>query len=238
MFEQAHAQFALVGGEGGFGGGDGFEHGLGDFKAGAVGAGDGALKGAARTGGDVQVDFEAGADHAHGIEDAGLIVDDELARQQVQDLAIGRALHGAGTLDGGLHVFAGNFAHAAAQIETAVGVDAEDVRTAHADHALVDVGASHALGVLVGGLDHFRRGPEFGDESLAHACRIDHGVAAIAQRSLIEISGQHPRRHAADVERDDQIVLALAHGRLSKHFCMLLAQQLRTLLRLRSAGLG
>ena len=121
--QQAHAQFALVGGEGGFGGGDGFEHSLGDFEAGAVGAGDGALKGAAGAGGDVQVDFEAGADHAHGVEDAGLIVDDELARQQVQDFAIGRTLHGAGALDGGLHVFAGDFAHAAAQVEAAVGVE-------------------------------------------------------------------------------------------------------------------
>ncbi len=100
--QQAHAQFAFVGGERGFGGGDGLEHGLGDFKAGAVGAGDGALKRAARAGGDVQIDFETGADHAHGIEDAGLIVDDELARQQVQNFAIGRALHGAGALDGGL----------------------------------------------------------------------------------------------------------------------------------------
>ncbi len=92
------------------------------------------------------------------------------------------------------------------------------MRAADADHALVDVGAGHALGVLVGGFDHFRRGPEFGDEALAHAGRLHHGVAAIAQGSFIEISGQHPRRHAADVEHDDQIFLALAHGPFSIRF--------------------
>src|SRR5205814_7799159 len=142
-------------------------------------------------------------DHAHRVEDARLIVHDELARQQVQNFAIGRALHGASALDGGLHVFAGDFAHAAAEVKAAVGIEAEDVRAADANHALIDVGASHPLGVLVGGLDYFRCGPKLGDKALAHACRVDHGVTAIAQRSLIEISSQHPRRHAADVERDD-----------------------------------
>ncbi len=42
--DEADAEFALVGGDGGLGGGDGFEDGFGDFKAGAVGAGDDALQ--------------------------------------------------------------------------------------------------------------------------------------------------------------------------------------------------
>ena len=162
--EQAHAQFALVGGKRGLGGGDGLEHGLRDFEPGAIGAGDGALKCAARTGGDVQVDFEARADHAHRIEDAGLIVDDELAREQVENFAIRRALDGAGALHGGAHVFARNLAHAAAQVEAAVGIEPEDVRAADADDALVDVGAGHALGVLAGGFHGLRGGTELGDD--------------------------------------------------------------------------
>ena len=39
----ADAEFALVGGEDGFGGGDAFEDGVFDFEAGAVGAGDDAI---------------------------------------------------------------------------------------------------------------------------------------------------------------------------------------------------
>ena len=81
-------------------------------------------KRAAGAGGDVQIDFEPRADHADGIEDAGLIVDDELARQQVQDLAVGRTLDGARTLHGGAHIFARDLAHAAAELEAAVGVEA------------------------------------------------------------------------------------------------------------------
>ena len=135
------------------------KHRLGDFKPGAIGAGDGALQRAAGTGGDMQVHFEPRADHAHGIEDAGLIVDDELARKQVQNLAIRRPLHGAGTLHGGAHILARDLAHAAAQIESAVGIEPADVRPAHAHHAFIDIGAGHALGVLVAGLDHLAAGP-------------------------------------------------------------------------------
>ena len=78
--DEADAELALVGGEGGFGGGDGLEDGLGDFEAGLVGAGDDALLGAGRAGGDVEIDFESIADHADRVVDAGLLVEDELLR--------------------------------------------------------------------------------------------------------------------------------------------------------------
>ena len=209
--EQANAQFALVGGERGLGGGDRLEHRLGHFKAGAVGAGDRALQRAAGAGGDVQIHFQPRADHADGIEDAGLLVEDELARQQVQNLAIGRALDGAGALDGGAHIFAGDLAHAVAQLDAAVGVEAANMRAADAHHALVDVGARHALGLLVGGLDGLGGGSQIGDQPLAHARRLDDAVAAIAQRALVQVGGQHARPRAADVEHHDQVVLFLAH---------------------------
>ncbi len=210
--EQADAELALVGGERGFGGGDGLEDGFGHFKAGAVGAGDGALQGAAGAGGDVQIDFKPRADHADGIEDAGLLVEDELAREQVKDFAIGRALDGAGTFDGGAHIFAGDLAHAVAQFEAAVGVDAANMRAADADNALVDVGMGHALGLLVGGLDGARCRVEIADEPFAHAGRLNHAVAAIAQGAFVEVGGEHAREGAADVEDNDQVVLALAHA--------------------------
>ncbi len=192
--EQADAQFALIGGERGFGGGDGLEHRFGHFKAGAVGAGDGALQRAAGAGGDVQIDFEPRADHAHGVKDAGLVVDDELARQQVQDFAVGRALDGAGAFHGGAHVFAGDLAHAAAEFKAAVGVEPEDMRAAYAHDALIDVGAGHPLRLLVGRLDRFCGRTEFGDETLAHARRLHHRVAAIAQGALVQVQ---PRARAS-----------------------------------------
>ena len=55
---------------------------------------------AAGAGGEVEVDLEAVADHADGVVDAGLIVEDELLREEVQDFAVGREGDGAGAVDG------------------------------------------------------------------------------------------------------------------------------------------
>ena len=209
--EQADAEFALVGGEGGLGGGDGFQNGFSDFKAGAIGAGDGALQRAAGAGGDMQIDFKTCADHADGIEDAGLPVENELAGQQVEDFAIGRAFNGACALDGGAHIFAGDLAHAAAELEAAVGVDAANMRAADADGAVVDVGAGHALGLFVGGFDGLGGGARSLIEAFAHAGRLDDAVTAITQGALIEVGGEDSRPGAADVKHDDEVVLLLAH---------------------------
>ena len=80
------------------------------FEAGAVGAGDDGLRDAAGAGGEVEVHFELVADHADGVVDAGLIVEDELLREQVEDFAVGRKGDGAGAVDGGADLFAGDLA--------------------------------------------------------------------------------------------------------------------------------
>ena len=114
--------------ERGFRSGEGLEDGLGDFEAGLVDAGDDALLRAGGAGGDVQIDFEAIADHADGIMNAGLLVEDELLGQQVQDFAIGGEGDGAGAIDGGADIVFGNFAEACAEADAAAAVDAADVR--------------------------------------------------------------------------------------------------------------
>ncbi len=131
--DEADAELALVGGEDGLGGGDGLEDGLGDFEAGAVGAGDDALRDAAGAGGEMQVHLELVADHADGVVDAGLLVEDELLRQEMEDLAVGRESDGAGAVDAGANLFAGDLAHAVAEADAATAVDAADVGSADAD---------------------------------------------------------------------------------------------------------
>ncbi len=82
------------------------EHRFRNFKARAVGAGDRALQRAAGAGGNVQLDFKPRADHAHRIEDSRLLIEDELARKQMKNLAIRGQLNGAGAIDGGAHILA------------------------------------------------------------------------------------------------------------------------------------
>ena len=159
----------------------------------------------------MQVHFKPRAHHAHGIEDAGLIVENELPRQQVQNLAVRRALDGPRTFHGGAHVFAGNLAHAAAQVESAVGIETANMRPAHTHHALIDIGVRHPLGALDGRLHCFGGRSEVRDKPFAHPRRLHHSVAAIAQCTLVQVGRQHARPGAANVEYNDQVVLLLAH---------------------------
>ena len=84
---------------------------------------------------------------------------------------------------GGANVLAGNLAHAAAQLESAAGIHAANVRAAYAHHALVNVDASYALSLLIGCAHHFGRRRQLGDQSLAHSRRLHDAVAAIAQHA-------------------------------------------------------
>jgi hypothetical protein len=189
-----------------------FHHSFRNFEAGAIGAGDDALQRAACAGGDVEIDLKPRADHADGVEDARLLVKDELARQKVKYLAIGRAIDGARVIDGGAHILTRDLAQAACKLDTAAGVEAANVETTDTDDAPVDVGAGDIFRALVGRANGFRRRAELGNQSLAHSCRLGGAVAAIAQHILVHVGGEDARPGAADVEHDDQVVLPLRHG--------------------------
>src|SRR6185369_8063652 len=137
--ENANPEFALVGRERGLSSGDRFEYGLRNFKPRPVCTRNGALECAARACGNVEIHLKTRTDHAYGVENTGLIIEDELARKQVENLAIRWALNRTCSLHGSAHIFAGDFAHPAAEIETTVGVEPANMRTAYADHALIDV---------------------------------------------------------------------------------------------------
>jgi hypothetical protein len=86
----------------------------------------------------VQIDFEAIADHADRIVNAGLLVEDELLRKQVQDFAIAGQRNGASAIDGCAHILFGDLSQACAEADAAAAVDAANVRTADGDDAALD----------------------------------------------------------------------------------------------------
>ena len=209
--EEADAELALVGGERGFRRGQGFEDGLGDFEAGFVHAGDDALLRAGRAGGDVQVDFQPIADHPHGVMNAGLLVEDELLGQQVEDFAIGRQGDGAGAIDGGADIVFGDFAQAGAEADAAAAVDAADVGSADGDDEAFNDGLRGVFGHHGRAIDGHGCGREVGDESLAHAGGVADAMAAITQRALVHLSDEHADFRTARVEDGDDVVL-LSHA--------------------------
>src|SRR5271163_2999492 len=123
---------------------------------------------------------------------AGLFIEDELLREEVDDLAVGLEKDGAGAIDGGAYVFAGDLAEARAQADAAAAVQAADVGTPYRDDALLNGGVGAVFGLgggLVDGLDG--RG-QLGDDALAGAGRVHDAMAAVAQGSVIQLGDEEP----------------------------------------------
>ena len=185
--DEADAEFALVGGDDGLGGGDRLEDGLSHFKASAVAAGNDALQHSAGAGGEMQVDFEASADHADGIVDAGLFVEQELLRQQVDDFAIGGKRNRAGAVDSGANIFTGDLAQAGAEADAAAAVDAANVLAADADDTLLNDSAGELFSDGGGFVDGLGRRGELGDQAFADSFRVDDRVGPITQSALMQL---------------------------------------------------
>src|ERR1017187_6609983 len=121
--EQAHAQLALVDGERGLSCCDRFQNRFSPFESRTVSAGNCALQGTAGAGGNMQIHLEPRADHADWIEDARLIVKNELAGQQVENLAVRRAVDGAGAFYSIAKVFSCDRTHARAERHSVAGIE-------------------------------------------------------------------------------------------------------------------
>jgi len=116
-----------------------------------------------------EINFKPRAHHSYGIEDARLIVKNELAWKQVKNFAIGRQRNGTRTIDCAAYIFARNFAHPIAEAQTTVGIKSAYVRSAHAYRALHNIESRHALGLLTCGTRRTRCRSQFANEPLAHS---------------------------------------------------------------------
>ena len=180
--------------------------------AGAVHARDDVLRRALAAGDDVDVDLEARAGHADRRADAVLLVDDEVLRQHVEDLAAGRQRHRLGGVDRAPHVLARDLAVLAGDGDHAAAVEALDVRARQREVHRVDLDAGHQLGLLDRLLDRVDRRLEVDDDAAPDAARLGDAepddVEAVAVEHLAD-DGRHLRR--ADVE-PDQISLFTRHS--------------------------
>ena len=79
--------------------GERLEHDVGDVQAGLVRALHDVLRARHRRRDDVDLGLEPHAAHAERLADAVLLVDDELLREHVDDLAVHRDRHGLGRVD-------------------------------------------------------------------------------------------------------------------------------------------
>ncbi len=202
--EQRHAEFALVGRQHRFGGRQLADDHVDHRDARPVHAGDEVLRGGGRAGDDVHVDLEPGAGHADRGADAVLLVDDEVLRQHVQDLAAGGQRHGPGGVEGAAHVLARDLAVLAGHGHDAAAVEALDVRTVHGQMRRSDLHAGHELGLLHRLLDGVDGGLEIHHDAALQALRLGHADADDVEPAAVRDLA-HDRAHlrGADVEPDD-----------------------------------
>ena len=198
--DQAATQFAFVGAQGAFRRSQRLVHGFRDRKASLVRAGHQTLVGGSRAGGQVERNLQLMADHADRVMDAGHVVEQEVARQQVQDFPVAGERDGPCPIGGGAHVFAGNLAHFRAERVASLRVDAAQVGSANACDALFDHCFRGCLGhdgsLADGGNYRFK----LGDDAAPDTRGRDLAMSAVAQRAVVHLSHHHAGARAAHIE--------------------------------------
>ena len=134
----------------------------------------------------MDVDLEPRAGHADRRADAVLLVDDEVLRQHVQDLAAGRQRHRLGRVDRPAHVVAGDLAVLAGDGDDAAAVEALDVRARQRQVHGVDLDAGHQLGFLDRLLDRVDGRLEVDDDAALDAARLGDADADDVEAAVVE----------------------------------------------------
>src|SRR5271156_4747260 len=203
--EQAGAEFALVLREAGFGRSEGLEDGVVHADAGAIYRGDNILGGGAGSGDDVDVRFQALADHADCVADIILRVQRKFLREDVQDFAVFGQLHAAGGFDGAAHVVALHIARARAYGDAAAAIHAAHMRAGDADQRGLHGNADEGFGFFDGAANGADREIEVDDLAFAPAFRFgrtecgEFHTAAV----VVEFADQGAGFGAANVQRYD-----------------------------------
>ena len=182
------------------------------MNAGAIHGRDHVLQGAGGNRDHVHPHFEPGRHHAQRIVDAGLVVENEFLRQQMQNFAIVGKRNGAGLVHRGTQFFAANFARPGAEAQTAVAVDAAGVGPGHAQQGVLDGRSGHVFGLLHRLLNRGYGFVQIDDDALARAARFRYAVTAIAQTVVGNFRHQRAGLGAAYVDCGQKVLVLVRHS--------------------------
>ena len=114
----------------------------------------------------MDVGFEALADHADGVANAVLRVDQKFVRENVQDFAVFGKRDVAGGIDGAANVVAFDVARTMAEGDAAAAVDAAHEAAGHADHGGFHRNVGDAFGFFDGAANGTDGRVEIDDQAL------------------------------------------------------------------------
>src|SRR5262245_21398963 len=152
----------------------------------------------------VDVDFEPRSGHPDGRADPILLVDHEILRQDVHNLATRRQRHRFRRVDRASHVVASNFTVLSRNRDDATAVESFDVRPGEGEMNRVDLDPGHELGFLDGLLDRIDRRIDVDDEAAFDASRFRGADADDVERPVVHaLADDGGRPRGADVKAND-----------------------------------
>ena len=161
------------------------------------------MRGGDGRGYEMDVGFEALADHADGVANAVLSIDHEFVRKDVEDFAVFRKRDVAGGIDGAANIVALDVASTVAKCYPAAAIDATDMAAGYADDRRLHGNVRDAFRFFDRAANGADGGVEIDDEALAQA--LGFGCAKSEKFYLIAVDfgDQRGRFCAADVQPDN-----------------------------------
>src|SRR6185312_15294800 len=176
-----------------------------------IGCRDKVLRRSSGSGNDVSVHLQPHADHANGVLDAALFIDNELLRQKMDSLTIRRQRHRACPLNRLTHVVAIDLARTRTKRNASTAVEAADVRPANTDRRSLDGHLSRRFSFFDRPLDGSCRLLELDNHTFARSSRIGCAVAAISQARIRNFSYNYAGFGAAYVKNANRVFVYFCH---------------------------
>ena len=198
--EKAAAEVAFVLREASLGRSERLKNGVADEDSRAICGGDEILRGGDRRGDEMDVGFEALADHADGVADAVLRVNHKFVREDVKDFAVFGKRDVAGGVDGAANVVAFDITRAVAKCDAAAAVNTANVAAGYADDGGLDRDVGDAFGFFDGTTNGADCGIKIDDESLAQTLGFGRAEREKFYLFAIDFSDQRGCFCAADVQ--------------------------------------
>ncbi len=167
--QEAAAEIAFILRQTGFRGSQRLKDGIADEDAGLVGGRNKILSSGNGRSDQMNVHFQALADHTDSVAYAILRIYHELVGKDVQDFAVFGKRDVAGSVHGAAHVFALDVARTMSQSDAAAAVYATHVAPGHSDERFFDRHIRDAFGFFDRAADGTHRGIKIDDQALAQS---------------------------------------------------------------------
>ncbi len=211
--DQTDPQFLFIFGQHGHGGGQRLQHQIGDFQPAAAHALDDILCRRHRAGDDMHLHFQPHRAHAERIANVFLAVDNELLRDGMENLLVGRDVDRTRGFHHAVHIHLADFL--VLDGEHAMRVEALDVAARNAGVHLAYLAVRHQFGLFQRALDCVDRGLDIDYHAPPQTARRVRTHADDVQRAFGSYFGDDADNlGSADIEADDEVfgVSGFAHG--------------------------